>query len=100
MCRSRFHGAIARRLKRLPLVHQIADLPHEGLMAVDNRLGGRAIVVEAGSRHRLLQFPDRGFALGDSRFEVIDTRTMSLQRALPLARLGIGFLLLFMGWDR
>ena len=32
-----------------PLVHQVADLPHQGLVAIDDRLRGVAVVVEAGA---------------------------------------------------
>ncbi len=34
-------------LQRFPLVHQVADLPHQRLVPVDDRLGGLAVVVEA-----------------------------------------------------
>ena len=30
-------------------MHQVADLPHQGLVTVDQRLGSGAIVVEAGA---------------------------------------------------
>src|SRR5947209_14092239 len=30
------------------LMHEIADLPHEGLMAVDDRLGAGAIFIKTG----------------------------------------------------
>jgi hypothetical protein len=52
-----------------PLIHEVADLPHQGLVAVDHRLGAGAIFVEAGSRHLLLDLPDCRFRVGDARFE-------------------------------
>src|SRR3954467_13600923 len=41
---------ICVRLQRLPLVHQISHFPHQGLVAIDDRPGLVAIVVEAGGR--------------------------------------------------
>ena len=40
--------AVGDGLQLFPLVHQVADLPHEGLMAIDDGLHGGAILVKPG----------------------------------------------------
>jgi hypothetical protein len=82
-------------LKLFPLIHEIADLPHERLVAIDDWLGGRAVIIEARRGHRLLQLPDRSLTFRDARLEIVDAGAMRLLFALPLAYLSIGPLLLF-----
>ena len=87
-------GAERRGLQLFPLVHQVADLPHERLMAVDDRLGRGAVVVETRGGHRLFDLADRRFGLGDPRFEPIDLRAPRLFGARASPRLGVRAFLL------
>ena len=57
-------------------MHQIADLPHQCLMAIDDRLCGSSVVVEARRRHRPLDLADGALAVGDLGFELIDSCAM------------------------
>ena len=59
-------------LKRFPLVHQVPDLPHQGLMAVDDRLGRLVVLVEARGRHRGFELLDARLGLCDSGLELLD----------------------------
>ena len=61
-------------LQLFPLVHQIADLPHQCLMSIDHRLGRCPIGIEPGGGHALLQVPDGPFRFGDPGFEPLDLR--------------------------
>jgi len=76
-------------LQFFPLVHQVANLPHQRLVAVENRLGGGPVVVETGGGHRLFEFLDRGFGFGNSRFERGDAIEAGLYRFLLFPRLGV-----------
>src|SRR5262249_34559183 len=76
-----------------PTVHQVADLPHQGLVPVDGGLRGFAVFVEARRRHRLLDLADGKLALGDFRLQFLDLGAPSLIRSLTPARLGVGALL-------
>ena len=87
---SAFGGGIDERLQLFPLVDELADLPHQGLMAVDHRLGVGAVVVETGGGHLRLDVPNRRLALGDSLLERLDARLARLRRPRPLARLPVG----------
>ena len=53
-------------------MHQIAELPHERLMAIDQRLSLFAVVVKPGRRHGGFDFFHRLLAIGDPRFEIRD----------------------------
>src|SRR5688572_23884899 len=76
-------------------MHELAELPHQGLMAIDERLGLVAIVVETGRRHRRLDLLHRLLVLCDLRFEVGDLRLDFLRALLALALLGLLALALF-----
>ena len=67
-------------------MHQVAELPHERLMAIDQRLGLFAIVIEAGRRHGGFDFFHRLLAIGDPRFEIGNLSLKFLRGliALPL----------------
>ena len=82
-------------MQQFPLMHQVADLPHQSLVTIDQRLGGRAIVVETRRGHRLLELADRRFAFGDARLELIDALLVGLRLALTLARFGVEAFLVF-----
>jgi hypothetical protein len=73
-------------------VHEIADLPHQRLMAIDERLGGGSIVVKARRRHRLLDLADGLLGGGDARFQLLDLRAARLLGARLPPRLRIGSL--------
>ena len=69
------------RLQLFPLVHQVADLPHQRLVAVDDRLRGGAIVVEARAPPSSVRCSRMALlALGDSRFERLDPRAAAPAR--------------------
>src|SRR5262245_4291913 len=70
-------------------MHQVADLPHQGLVLVDKGLRLGAILVEAGRRHRLLELLDRLLGLRDFALHDVDLRLFGLRRTLFLARLGV-----------
>ena len=78
-----------------PLVHQVADLPHQRLVAVEDRLRGGPVVVEAGGGHRLFELLDRGFGFGNSRFERGEAIAAGLYRFLLFPRLGVDAFLFF-----
>jgi hypothetical protein len=60
------------RIELFPLMHQIADRPHERLMAIDDRLRCGAILVESWRGHRALDVADGVLAVGDARLELVD----------------------------
>ena len=68
-------------------MHELAELPHEGLMTINQRLGLIAVLVEPGGRHRRLDLLHRLLALGDSRFEVRDAGLGVLRRLLAFTLL-------------
>src|SRR5262245_40421478 len=74
-------------------MNQVADLPHQGLVASDRGLRGGAIVVEAGCCHRTFDVLDRLFGLRDARFKLVDSVASRFFGASFLASLGIGPLL-------
>ena len=76
-------------LKHFPLMHQIADLPHQRLMLVDDRLGPGAILIEARRRHLLFDGSDGRFTLRDPRLELFDPVPARLDVARALARVGV-----------
>jgi len=86
----------AAGLQLFPLMHEVADLPHQGLMAVDERLRGGPIVVEAGRCHCCFDLPDRLLAFGNARFEVVDARAAGVDGARVLAGFGVGALFFLM----
>jgi hypothetical protein len=59
-------------LQRFPLRHQVADFPHQRLMAIDDRLRSRGILVETRFRHRRFELLHFGFARRDARLEIGD----------------------------
>src|SRR5581483_6021648 len=89
LCAGASGGEIGRVLQFLPLVHEIPDLPHQRLMALDNGPGRFPIVVEPGRRHGLLELANRTFDLRDSGLEAIDGRAPLLVRAPPSPGLGL-----------
>src|SRR5688572_25682450 len=82
-------------LERLPLAHQVADLPHQRLVLVDELLRGVAVVIEPRGGHRRLEFLDPGFAVGDPCFQLGDTLLQRLRGALLLLALHIEALAVF-----
>src|SRR3954471_10182721 len=70
-------------------MHEVAALPHQGLVTIDYRLRAGAVFVEAGRRHLLFDFADGGLGLGDARLEGGDARLTAAGRFLFLARLGV-----------
>src|SRR5215471_17345885 len=78
------------RLEGFPLAHEIADLPHEGLMAIARLLRGDVIVVEALPRHRRFELLDLRFALRDARFEFGDARFQRADFLVLAAAFGVG----------
>src|SRR3954465_11085519 len=80
-----------------PLLHEVACLPHEGLVTIDNGLRCDAVFVEAWRGHLLFQLANRGFRLGNSRFQRVDPLLPRLELARLLSRLGVGPLLLLVG---
>ncbi len=57
-------------LERLPLAHQVTDLPHQVPVPGNNRLGFSPVVVEPGGRHPCFKLLDGLFALPDPGLEV------------------------------
>src|SRR5215207_4144406 len=53
-----------------PLVHQLADLPHQRLVAINDRLSGVPLLVEPGRSHRRFELGDRALPIGNAGFEV------------------------------
>jgi hypothetical protein len=70
-------------------MHEVADLPHEALVAIDDRLGTGAILVKTGRGHLLLDLADCRFGLGDPGFERRDPRLASPRGLLFLSRFGV-----------
>jgi hypothetical protein len=75
-------------LESLPLCHQIADLPHQCLVAIDDLLGRVTVVVEPGLRDGRFERLDLAFALRDPPLEVGNPALKRLGLALLLAALG------------
>ena len=88
-------GVRPRRLQFFPLVHQVADLPHQRLMAIDDGLRCGAVVVETGRRHRALDLANCLLAIGNARFEIVDPRAPRFHSLLATARLRVGAFFLF-----
>src|SRR5262245_13361356 len=76
-------------------MHQIANLPHQRLMLIDDRLRGAAVVVETWSRHLRLDLTDGLLGLSNTRFEILDARSSRRGSACAFACVGIRSLLLF-----
>src|SRR6185503_19565987 len=70
-------------------MHQIPDLPHEGLMLVDDRLRGGAILVEPGRGHLQLDFADGRLGFRDARLQRLDPLLPRLQLAGLFPRFGV-----------
>ena len=85
---------VRERLEGFPLVHEVANLPHQILVSVDEGLRCSAILVKPGRRHLLLELADRGFGFGDPRLERVDPLLPRLQLARFLARVRVDALLL------
>src|SRR5262245_30907625 len=76
-------------LQGLPLRHQVANFPHQGLMTIDHLFGGITIFIEAGSRHRRLQLLDQSLTLSDPAFEVRDPLSQRVLRSLLFPAFGL-----------
>ena len=70
-------------------MHELADLPHEGLVAVDQGLCLVAVIVKTRGRHGRLDLLHRLFALGNPGFEVGDLGLPALDVLIALALLGL-----------
>ncbi len=77
-------------------MHQVAELPHERLVAIDDRLGLVAVVIEPGSRHGGLDISHGLLALGDARLEVGNRLLPPFRRLIALFLLRRGPLARFM----
>ena len=53
-------------------VHQVTDLPHQGLVLVDDGLGRRAVVIEPRGGHPLLEVADGVFGRGNLQQYVLE----------------------------
>src|SRR5258706_5299802 len=80
---------VATGLKLFAWVHEVADLPHQSLMAIDYGLGAGAILVETRRGHLLLDCFDRRLGLGDAGFESGDSSLTGAGDLLLLPRLGV-----------
>ena len=62
-------------------------------MAVDERLGSRAIIVESRGGHLLFELANRRFRFSDARLERLDALLprLHLARFLPRVRIGALF---------
>jgi hypothetical protein len=78
------------------LVHELAELPHQGLVAVDEGLRLVAIVVKTGRRHGGLDLLHGLLALCDLRFEIGDLRLDLFRALIALALIGLQSLALGM----
>jgi hypothetical protein len=76
-------------LQGLPLGHQVADFPHQGLVPIARLLRGSTILIEAWRRHRPFELLDLSFALGDPTFEVGDALLQRVLRLLLFSALGL-----------
>jgi hypothetical protein len=70
-------------------MHEVADLPHEALVPIDDRLGTGAILIKAGCGHLLLDLADCRFGLGDAGFEGGDPRLARPRGLLFFSRFGV-----------
>ena len=82
-------------LQRFPLRHQVADFPHQRLMAIDDRLRSCGILIKPRFRHRRFQLLHFGFARRDARLEIGDALPQRLLVALLLLPLRLEPLPLF-----
>src|SRR5687767_56236 len=69
-------------LKRFPLADEVAHLPHQRLVPVDQLLRRIAVVIEAGRGHRRLELLDARLALGNAGLEIGDALLQGFGRAL------------------
>src|SRR5687767_5191248 len=81
----------------LPLAHQVADLPHEGLVLVDDRARRLVVLVKAGRAHDGLELFDRLLAVRDARLETVDALLPGIARFLVTARARLNALAFFVG---
>ena len=86
------------RLQSFPLVHEIADFPHQRLVSVGDRFSGLEILVKPGRGHRGFEFLDLRFAFGDPRLQIGDALLKRISRALLLSALGFLALPRFAGF--
>src|SRR5688572_10831961 len=76
-------------LQRFPLADEVAHLPHQRLVPVDQLLRRIAIVIEAGRGHRFLQLLDARLALGDADLEIGDALLQCFGRTLLFLALSL-----------
>src|SRR5882762_12004764 len=75
-------------LECFPLRDQVADFPHQRLVAIGEWPGRLEVFVETGRGHGRLELLDLRLALGNARFEVRDALLKGVDSALALSPLG------------
>src|SRR5262245_20972708 len=73
--------------QHLPLAEQLADLPHQRLVLVDQRLAAIGAGVERGIGHAALEVLDGAFGVADAALELRDARFEGLPCLVFLALL-------------
>jgi len=76
-------------LQGFPLGYQVADLPHQGLMAIDDLLRAFPVIVEASAGHPGFELFDQRFPFGNPTLEVGNPLLKGLGLAVPFAPLGL-----------
>lgn len=82
----------ASRLESLPLVHEVADLPHQGLVLGRDGRGGRPVVVETRLGHPGFEVPDPLLPFRNPAFQVLDPTIPGGRRPALPGLLGLGLL--------
>src|SRR5262249_48034941 len=70
-------------------MHEIAHLPHQSLMSVDDWLRSSAVVVKTRSAHGLFDLADGALGVRNSGFELVDSRTTCLFEPRAPPRFGV-----------
>src|SRR5262245_40184018 len=70
-------------------MHEIAHLPHQSLMSVDDCLRSSAVVVKTRRAHGLLDLANGALGVRNSGFELVDLRTARLFGPRAPPRFGV-----------